>query len=243
MNRVVLITGGSRGIGRATALKFGELGDKVYITYNINASKAQEVVETISNGGGTAYSRQLDLHDVDRAVALVDDILKTEGRIDVFVSNAAVVYDRPLDKMSIQETESVWRVNLTAPLYMSRRCAESMQNNKYGKIVLVTSTNGSKVFSPESIEYDMSKLALSAMTRDLAKNYAPVVNVNAVAPGWVDTDINAELPKDYIDSECNKIYKGRFASPDEVADSIVYLCSDEATYITGSCITLDGGMD
>ena len=118
-----------------------------------------------------------------------------------------------------------------------------MQKTKKGKIINISSTSALNSFSPDSIDYDASKAGIIALTKNLAKEFAPIINVNAIAPGWVDTDINSDLPKEYIDKELEKIYLQRFAKPEEIANVALFLASEDASFVTGSVIVVDGGHD
>ena len=124
---------------------------------------------------------------------------------------------------------------------MSKLVAPIMVKNGYGKIINVSSTSGLYDFNPGTADYAMSKLALQSLTKDLSMKYAPIINVNAVAPGWVNTDMNADLPAEFVKTETSKYHMKRWADPKEIADAIVFLASDKANYITGQVLILDGG--
>lgn len=240
-NKVVIITGGSRGIGRATAIEFGKLGAKVVIVYNSNDKKAQEVVEEIKKVGGNATCFKADVSKEENLKSIVDFAIKTYGKIDVLVNNAGIVFDREFENIKYDESLKILKTNMLAPLFLSKLVAPIMVKNGYGKIINVSSTSGMYDFNPGTADYAMSKIALQSLTKDLSMKYAPIINVNAVAPGWVNTDMNADLPKDFVESETAKYHMGRWAEPKEIADAIVYLASDKATYVTGQVIVLDGG--
>ena len=240
-NKVVIITGGSRGIGRATAIEFGKLGAKVVVVYNSNDKKAQEVVEEIKKVGGNATCFKADVSKEENLKSIVDFAIKTYGKIDVLVNNAGIVFDREFENIKYDESLQILKTNMLAPLFLSKLVAPIMVKNGFGKIINVSSTSGMYDFNPGTADYAMSKIALQSLTKDLSMKYAPIINVNAVAPGWVNTDMNADLPKDFVESETAKYHMGRWAEPKEIADAIVYLASDKATYITGQVIVLDGG--
>ena len=240
-NKVVIITGGSRGIGRATAIEFGKLGAKVVIVYNSNDKKAKEVVEEIKKVGGNATCFKADVSKEENLKSIVDFAIKTYGKIDVLVNNAGIVFDREFEDIKYDESLQILKTNMLAPLFLSKLVAPIMVKNGYGKIINVSSTSGMYDFNPGTADYAMSKIALQSLTKDLSMKFAPIINVNSVAPGWVNTDMNADLPKDFVESETAKYHMGRWAEPKEIADVIVYLASDKATYITGQVIVLDGG--
>jgi len=240
-DKVVLITGGSRGIGRATAIEFGKLGSKVVIVYNSNDKKANDVVDEINTVGGTAVCFKADISKEENLQPIVDFAMKAFGKIDILVNNAGIIFDREFEDIKYEESLQILKTNMLAPLFLSKLVAPIMLKNGYGKIVNVSSTAGMHDFNPGTADYAMSKIALQSLTKDLSMKYAPTINVNAVAPGWVNTDMNADLPKEFVDSATAKYHMGRWAEPKEIADAIVYLASDKASYITGQVLVLDGG--
>lgn len=240
-DKVVLITGGSRGIGRATAIEFGKLGAKIVIIYASNDKKAKEVINEINNIGGNAVCFKSDISKQENLKTIVDFTIKTFGKIDILVNNAGVVFDREFEDIKYEESLQIVKTNMLAPLFLSKLVAPIMLKNGYGKIINVSSTSGMYDFNPGTADYAMSKIALQSLTKDLSMKYAPTINVNAVAPGWVNTDMNADLPKDFVESETAKYHMGRWAEPKEIADAIIYLASDNASYITGQVLVLDGG--
>ena len=151
------------------------------------------------------------------------------------------MYDREFEEITYQESLEIIKTNMLAPLFLSQLIAPIMIKNGYGKIINVSSTSGMYDFNPGTADYAMSKLALQSLTKDLSLKYAPIINVNAVAPGWVDTDMNADLPTEFIKQETKKYHMGRWAKPEEIANAIVFLASDKASYITGQVLVLDGG--
>lgn len=140
---------------------------------------------------------------------------------------------------TIAEFENTIKVNIIGAFVVSREASRNMK--KGGSIINISSTNGTKVIAPESIDYNISKVGLQSLTRDLAYRLKPNIRVNAIAIGWADTDMNKDLPKDYIKEENKKIYLERFADPSEIAKTIYFLASEEASYINGEVLTIDGG--
>jgi 3-oxoacyl-[acyl-carrier protein] reductase len=134
-------------------------------------------------------------------------------------------------------------VNLLGTFLCSKYASVQMLKNVNGKIINISSTNGINCFSPEAMDYDASKAGIIILTRDLAKELAPKIQVNSIAPGWVDTEMNKDLPEDFIEEETEKIYLKRFGKPEEIAKSVLFLASDDASYITGSILKVDGGHD
>ena len=151
------------------------------------------------------------------------------------------MYDREFEEIKYEESLQILKTNMLAPLFLSQKIAPIMLKNNGGVIINVSSTSGMHDFNPGTADYAMSKIALQSLTKDLSMKYAPKIRVNAVAPGWVNTDMNADLPKDFVESETDKYHMKRWAEPEEIADAIVYLASDNATYITGQVLVLDGG--
>lgn len=163
------------------------------------------------------------------------------GKINVLVNNAGIVFDREFEDIKYDESLQILKTNILAPLFLSQRIAPIMLKNNNGAIVNVSSTSGMHDFCPDTADYAMSKLALQSLTKDLSMKYAPRIRVNAVAPGWVNTDMNADLPKDYIESATAKYHMKRWAEPEEIADAIIYLASPNASYVTGHVLVVDGG--
>ena len=239
--KVVLITGGSRGIGRSTALEFGKLGASVVIVYNNHDKKAKEVVQEIEKVGGKAVAFKADVSQEFELENIVEFVVKNYGKIDILVNNAGIVFDREFEEITYEESLKIVKTNMLAPLFLSKLVAPIMVKNGYGKIINVSSTSGLYDFNPGTADYAMSKLALQSLTKALSMKYAPIVNVNAVAPGWVNTDMNADLPAEFVKTETSKYHMKRWADPKEIADAIVFLASDKANYITGQVLILDGG--
>jgi len=239
--KVVLVTGASRGIGKATALLFGQKGANVVINYSKNKEKANEVVEEIKKLGQKAISIQCDVSKEDEVKSMIDQTVKEFGKIDILVNNAGIVYEGPPLKKTTEEWRHTFDVNLMGTVFCSKYCAEHMLKQKSGKIINISSINGLDKLSPWVIEYCASKSAVINFTRNLAKELAPDIQVNSVAPGWTKTDMNDDLPKDFFEEEIEKIYLKRFAEPYEIGNAVLFLASDYASYITGETLRVDGG--
>lgn len=256
-NKVVLVTGGSRGIGKATIIKFASTGYNVVINY-IDSKKeaklkfikddfefnneldAMELKKFVENQYGVkALVVEADISNELEVKNMINKTIETFGRIDVLVNCAGIVFDRGIYESTIEEFENTLKVNIIGAFIVSREAIKHMK--KGSSIINVSSTNGTKVVAPESIDYNISKVGLQSLTRDLAFQFKPNIRVNAVAIGWADTDMNKDLPKDYIEEENNKIYLERFAEPSEIANTIYFLASEEASYINGEILTIDGG--
>ena len=255
--KVVLVTGSSRGIGRATIIEFAKKGYDVVINYIAsekeaklkfinndfefnNEKDAMELKEYIEKEFNVnALVVETDVSNENEVKNCISKIIDTYGRIDVVVNCAGIVFDRNMYTATIAEFENTIRVNVMGAFIVSREASRNM--NKGGVIINISSTNGTKVIAPESIDYNISKVGLQSLTRDLAYQLKPNIRVNAIAIGWADTDMNKDLPKEYIEEENKKIYLERFADPSEIAKTIYFLASDESSYINGEIITIDGG--
>ncbi len=240
-DKVVLITGASRGIGRAAAIEFGKLHATVVVNYRKNKKAAEEVVSQIVINGGQAVSVQADVAKMEEIDKLVEFVVNKFGKIDVLVNNAGIVYDREFSEIKYEESMNIVKTNMLAPLFLSQKIAPLMLENGGGKIVNVSSTSGMHDFNPGTADYAMTKLALQSLTKDLSMQFAPKILVNAVAPSWVNTDMNADLPADFVESETSKYHMKRWAEPEEIANAIVFLASDKASYISGHVLVVDGG--
>lgn len=240
MNKVVLVTGSSRGIGAATIVEFASKGYDVVINYNSSEEEANKLKEYVeSNFNVRALAIQADVSEEDEVKNMISKVIKDFGHIDVLVNNAGIVYDREFDDIKVEEFERTLKVNVIGAFIVSREASKYMK--KGSSIVNVSSTSGTKVLSPECLDYNISKIGLQSLTRDLAFQFKPDIRVNAIAIGWADTDMNKDLPKDYIEEETSKIYLKRFGDPSEIAKTIYFLASDDASYVNGEIIDLDGG--
>lgn len=237
-NKVALITGSSRGIGRATALEFAKEGAKVIVNYSKSEKEANEVVNEIKKISD-AIAIKCDVSDEQQVKKMIEKTVQKFGRIDILVNNAGIVFDIPLMEKTVEQWRKVFDVNLIGMFLCSKYAAPHMPNG--GKIVNVSSTNGINTPGPESTDYDASKAGVIILTRNLAKELSPRITVNCVAPGWVDTDMNKKLPKEFVKEETEKVYLKRFAKPEEIAKAILFLASDDSSYVTGSTLIVDGG--
>ncbi|MFH1089018.1 MAG: glucose 1-dehydrogenase [Candidatus Uhrbacteria bacterium] len=246
-NKIVLITGSSRGIGRATALLFAKEGATLVLDYHISdyepdaLKNINEVMAKIKNDCPNAIAIECDVSKEAEVKKMVDKTIKTFSGIDILVNNAGIVYDTPLFKRTAEQFKKTLEVNLLGSFLCSKYAAKQMLKKGSGKIVNISSTNAINSFSPEAVDYDASKAGVIALTKDFAKELAPKIQVNAIAPGWVETAMNKDLPKDFIKAETEKIYLKRFAKPEEIAKTVLFLASEDASYITGSILVVDGG--
>ncbi len=242
-NKTAIITGSSSGIGKATALLFAKEGANVVINYISPEKEALVVADEAKKLGVQAIAIKCDVSKENEVKKMVTETMGKFGGIDVLVNNAGIVYDVPLFERTMDQWQRTLDVNLLGNFLCSKYVAERMLKKGKGRIVNISSTNAINSFSPDAIDYDASKAGVITLTKDFAKALAPKINVNAVAPGWVDTKMNKDLPSEFVQDEASKIYLKRFAKPEEIAQAILFLASDEASYITGSVLVVDGGKD
>lgn len=244
MKKVVLITGGSRGIGKSTAIEFAKNGYNIIINY-LSDDKSAEHIKSflVENYDVDVMTYKCDVKDELKVKCMVEDVINYFGRIDVLVNNAAIAIDTLVEDKNKDDFKKILDTNLIGPFILSRSVAKVMMKNKKGSIINVSSTNAIDTYYEYSLDYDASKAALISLTHNLAKYYAPYIRVNAVAPGWVDTDMNKNLSLDYIKKECEDIYLKRFGESEEIAKAIYFLASDNASYITGEVLRVDGGYN
>ena len=237
-DKVVLVTGSSRGIGASTVLAFAKRGANVVINYVQEKEKAEALAHRIeANQGVKALVIKADISKEEEVKSLVQTTLETFGKIDILVNNAGIAIDTLFEDKSKENFMRTLEVNLVGTFLMCKEVGSEMLKRQKGVIINVSSTNGIDTVYPESIDYDASKAGVISLTKNLSKAYAPFIRVNTVCPGWVNTDMNQTLEQDFIDQETSKILVNRFAEPEEIANAIVFL----ASYINGTILRVDGG--
>lgn len=241
-NKTVLVTGSSRGIGRATAIAFAQEGANVIVNYVKDKASANSTVEEIKKLGREALAIQADVAIEDDVKRMIEKSVKHFGAIDVLVNNAGIVFDTPILEKTVEQWERTLRVNLIGTFLCIKYASPYMKGRQGASIVNISSTNGLDSLSPESADYDTSKAGVISLTKNFAQALAPI-RVNSVAPGWVDTDINKGLPKEFVKSETDRIALGRWGRPEEIAKTVLFLCSEDASFITGSTLVADGGYE
>ena len=240
--RVALVTGGSRGIGRAIALSLGSTGTKVAVNYLAREDAAQEVVEAITRQGGEAMAFQGDVTRTEDVEALIKGVENAWGAIDVLVNNAGTIKDSLLIRMSVEDFDNVVALNLRGTFLCTRLVLRDMLRNRWGRVVNIGSVVGIAGNVGQS-NYAASKAAVIGFTKSVAKEVASRnITVNCVAPGYVTTDIVEDLPQELKGKILERIHMRRFGSVQEVADLVSFLVRDEAAYITGQVIAVDGGL-
>lgn len=237
-----LVTGGSRGIGRACAEALASRGARVTLTYSSGADAAREVVAGIEAAGGQAEAERLDVSDFDQAEKTVAEVAKRSGGLDVLVANAGIAIDGLLLRLKESDLDRLLSVNVKGALACARGAIKPMMRARTGRIVFVSSVVG-EAGNVGQVAYAASKAALFGITKSLAREYASRnVTVNAVAPGYVATDMTAALDDAQRQAMLGAVPLGRPAQPSEVAASVTYLASDEAAYVTGHVLSINGGM-
>lgn len=241
--KVVWVTGSSSGIGEATIKEFASLGADVVIHYYQHKEQAESIEKFIqSHYQVETLLVQGDVANEEDVKRMVEEVLNKFGQIDVLVNNAGIAIDTTFEDKTVDNFRRTLDVNLIGTFLMGKYIGKIMFNQKTGRIINISSTNGIDTVYPESIDYDASKAGVLSLTKNLAIQYAPYVLVNTLAPGWVNTPMNQELDSEMIEAEEKKILLGRFASPEEIAHVVVFLASDKASYINASVLRVDGGF-
>ena len=239
--KVALVTGSSRGIGKATAIRLAKEGAKVVVNY-INDEKASaQVVNEIKKLGGEVIAVKADVSNEEQVKNMIKTAIDKFGKIDILVNNAGIVYDIPFMEKTLEQVKRTFEVNFNGVFLCSKYAAKQMKKTGSGVIINISSTSGIDVLNPESADYDASKSAVISLTKNLAEELAPHIRVNCIAPGWVNTDINKNMPKEYLKEEEERIIIGRFGKPEEIASAVAFLASDDASFITRTVLVVDGG--
>ena len=240
--QIAIVTGGSRGIGRAIAIELGSRGATVIVNYNSNADAANEVVGIIEANGGTAETFQADVSDSEQVDALFKHVTSTHGKIDILVNNAGTTRDNVIMMLKPEDFDLIINTNLRSTWLCSKAAARSMMRKRTGKIINITSVVGIAGNGGQT-NYAASKAGIIGLTKSLAKEVAVRgITVNAVAPGYIGTDLTADLSEDLVQKALDHIPLGRMGQPEDVAKAVAFLASDDAAYITGQTVVVDGGM-
>lgn len=237
---VAIVTGASRGIGRACALALASEGAKVVVNYASSGESAQQVVATITEAGGEAIALQADVSKLEQVETLIKDTQEKFGRIDVLVNNAGITRDTLLMRMKPEDWQAVIDLNLTGVFFCTRAVSKIMLKQRSGRIINIASVAG-QMGNPGQANYSAAKAGVIGLTKTVAKELASRgVTVNAVAPGFISTDMTSDIKSEEI---LKYIPLGRFGQPEEIAGMVKFLAADQAaSYITGQVFNVDGGM-
>lgn len=239
-NKVAVVTGGSRGIGKAIAEKFAAEGASVAILYSSNSASADAVVEEIRNAGGTAKAYQCHVENSDEVGKTIDDVVNDLGKIDILINNAGITRDKLLMMMKEEDFDDVISVNLKGAYNTMRKVCPMLARQRWGRIINLSSIAGINGNAGQ-VNYSASKAGLIGMTKSAAREFAGRgITVNAIAPGFVETDMTEKFASD--ENIMKRIPVGRMGRPDEIASLALFLASDVAAYITGEVIRIDGGL-
>jgi 3-oxoacyl-[acyl-carrier protein] reductase len=240
--KVAVVTGSSRGIGRAIALELAGRGARVVVNYNRSADAAADVVAAIEADGGQATAVQADVSDLSQAQALIQAAVKAYGRLDVLVNNAGVTRDQLILMMKEEDWDTVVRVNLKSMFNTCKAAARVMLRQRYGRIVNISSVSGIAGQGGQT-NYAAAKAGVIGFTKSLAKELGPrQITVNVVAPGLIPTDLTADLAEELCQKAIDLTPVGRLGRAEEVAYAVAFLASDEAAFITGAVLPVDGGL-
>lgn len=240
--KVAIVTGSSRGIGRASALALAREGANVVINYLEHEKEADKIVDIIRKMGRQSLKVQADVRKFQEVLKMVDIAIKTFGRIDILVNNAGIVRDRTLLKMEPNEWETVLATNLTGVFHCTKAVLEIMLRQKSGRIINISSVVG-QMGNFGQTNYVASKAGVIGFTKSLARELVRKgITVNAIAPGFTETGLVKSLPETIKAKLLERIPMGRFAKPEEIAAVIVFIASDASSYVTGQVINVNGGM-
>ncbi len=239
----VLVTGSSRGIGKAIILEYAKNGYDVIINYNNSEKEALELKNYVeTNYNVKALVVKCDISKESEIDSMINIIYKEFGHLDILVNNASIDSDQDFELKTKEDFMKTLEVNLVGTYLLSKKIGLKMQERKTGTIINISSANGIDTPYPESIDYDASKAGVISLTHNLANYFAPYIRVNSICPGWVNTDMSKDLSKEFKERELNKILLNRFAEPFEIANLAYFLGTDKASYINDSIIRIDGGV-
>ena len=241
-NKVVIITGASKGIGKGMAMKFAENGANVAFTYLSSEEKAKEVEQELIALGIKAKGYKSDASDFKQATKLVEDVVKEFGRIDALVNNAGITKDGLLMRMSEEDWDNVMRINLKSVFNMTKAVMRTMMKQRYGSIINMSSVVGINGNAGQS-NYSASKAGIIGFTKSIAKELGSRnIRSNAIAPGFIETEMTAKLDQDIVENWVKEIPLKRAGQTEDVADVAMFLASDMSAYVTGQTIHVCGGM-
>lgn len=240
--KAALVTGASRGIGRAIALELAKSGAKVAVNYAGSEAKAQEVVDAIKAEGGEAFAIQANVADSDSVQAMVKEVIQAFGSLDILVNNAGITRDNLLMRMKEDEWDAVINTNLKGVFNCTKAATRQMMRQRSGRIINIASIVGVSG-NPGQANYVAAKAGVIGLTKTTAKELATRgITVNAVAPGFISTDMTDELTEESRDALLSQIPLARLGKPEDIANVVRFIASDDSAYMTGQTLNIDGGM-
>ena len=241
-NTTAIVTGGSRGIGRAVAIKLASLGTDIAVVATHDGSAAKDTIKAINDLGRKAKLYVCNISDFEAVSDTVSEIIKDFGGVDILVNNAGITKDKLLMQMSEEDISDVIDVNLKGSMYVTKACLRTFMRQRHGRIVNISSVVG-LMGNAGQTNYTASKAGIIGFTKSVAREYASKgITCNAVAPGFIRTDMTDKMPEDAVKAMLSNIPAGRYGEPSDVAETVAFLVSDAAAYITGEVIKVDGGM-
>ena len=246
MKKCVLVTGSSNGIGKSIIKKFASYGYNVVINYNTDLKSAEELEKNVEKEYGVeALVVKCDISKTIEVEEMIEKTINKFGKIDVLVNNAAIENNSDFFEKTEETFRKVFDINVIGTFLVTKVVSKEMLKQKKGSIINISSNNAINKFDPTTLEYDASKAAVVSLTKNFAKEFAPFIRVNAVAPGWVETEkikqLDRELGNKFIKKESEKCLLGRFASEEDVANLVYFLSCDDSSFINGEVIKIDGG--
>jgi len=240
-NKVAVVTGASKGIGRSIAIKLAKLGCFVFVV-NRNESTGIQLVEEIKNFGGEAQQITADVSKEEDCKNIINSAIEHKGKIDILVNNAGITQDNIFMRMKNEEWDSVMRTNLDSVFYLCRQCVRPMMKAKGGRIINISSVVA-HTGNPGQVNYSASKSALIGFTKSLAKEIASrQITCNVISPGFIETGMTGKLTEDQKNTIVSNIPMGHVGKPKDIADGVAFLASDNASYITGTVLHINGGL-
>jgi len=241
-SRVAVVTGASRGIGKSIAIELANRGAKVVINYLSSEEEAENTASLIRENGGLAILHQADVSSSQQSAEMINKTIENFGRLDILVNNAGITRDKLILRMSEDDWDSVQDINLKGTFNCTRPAVRQMIRQRYGRIINITSISG-QMGNAGQTGYSASKAGQIGFTKALAREVASrQITVNAIAAGYIDTEFWNDVPEEYKRSTLDMIPLGRKGSPEEIAYAAAFLASEEAGYITGQCLAVDGGL-